>query len=203
MINKDDFSKCVLCTNGSYANKDGVCKSLPPFCALYDTANNQCQQCQDNGLMRNGNCVDKNCQIFDLEGGCLACIASYKFNSFGQCIFTPRDPNCNNFVFGICQSCKERYYFDFEFVCTPVSPLCRSYDANSGYCLTCYDGYELNLNGGCFLNIYNSIVGNDDLLSSSCKRYNKMGECIECYFGYEAIKMNSSAGGVDCIQNND
>ena len=53
------------------------------------------------------------------------------------------------------------------------------------------------------MNIYNSIVGNDDLLGSSCKKYNSKGECMECYFGYEAVKMNSSVSGVNCIQSND
>ena len=94
VINKDDYLKCTLCTNGSYADQNGVCRDLPAFCAVYYSLNNQCQQCQDNGMMKNGNCVDKNCQIFDLQGGCLACITSYQFNSFGQCIFTPKDPNC-------------------------------------------------------------------------------------------------------------
>lgn len=94
IISKDDFSKCVLCTNGSYADNSGICRSLPVFCAVYDTVNNQCQQCNDNGLMKIGTCVDKNCQIFDELGSCLACIPSYQFNSFGQCVFTARDANC-------------------------------------------------------------------------------------------------------------
>jgi hypothetical protein len=169
---------------------------------MYDSINNQCQQCRDNGLMRNQSCVDKNCQIFDTEGGCLACITSYQFNSFGQCIFTPKDPNCKEFLYGICKSCVERYYFDFSFVCTPVSPLCKSYDANSGVCLSCYDGYQLNLNGGCYLNIYDSIVGNNDILSTSCRNYNSIGQCIECYFGYQAIPItaNQTNSPVNCIQ---
>jgi hypothetical protein len=175
MISKDNYTKCVLCNNGSYANANGVCQSLPVFCAVYDSNSNQCQQCNDNGLMKNGACVDKNCQIFDLDGGCLACITSYQFNSFGLCNFAAKDPNCKNFVYGICQSCMERYYFNFQFVCTAVSPLCKTYDSNSGFCLSCYDGYQLNINGGCFLDLLNSIVGNNDFLSTSCKNYNNQG----------------------------
>lgn len=174
IVSKDNFTRCVLCNSGSYS-ANGVCRPLPVFCALYDSVNNQCQQCNDNGLLRNGVCVDKSCQIFDLEGGCLACIPSYQFNSFGQCIFTAKDPNCKNFAFGICQSCIERFYFNFQFVCTAVSPLCKTYDSNSGFCLSCYDGYELNVNGGCFINTYYSIVGNSDILSSSCRSYNNQG----------------------------
>jgi hypothetical protein len=175
MISKDNYTKCILCNNGSYANANGVCQSLPVFCAVYDSNSNQCQQCNDNGLMKNGACVDKNCQIFDLDGGCLACITSYQFNSFGLCNFAAKDPNCKNFVYGICQSCMERYYFNFQFVCTAVSPLCKTYDSNSGFCLSCYDGYQLNINGGCFLDLLNSIVGNNDFLSTSCKNYNNQG----------------------------
>ena len=66
IINKDNYTKCFLCNNGTYADSDGACRPLPAFCGVYDNVNNQCQQCSDNGLMRNGNCVDKNCQIFDL-----------------------------------------------------------------------------------------------------------------------------------------
>lgn len=85
-------------------------------------------------------------------------------------------------------------------MCTAVSPLCKTYDSNSGYCLSCYDGYQLNVNGGCYLDIYNSVVGNNDILSTSCKTYNRDGECIECYFGYQGIAVSNGSKVVNCVQ---
>lgn len=199
MISKDDFARCVLCTNGSYADPNGACRALPVFCAAYDSASSQCLQCRDNGLMRSGSCVDKNCQIFDEAGGCLACIASYQFSSFGQCVFSPRDPNCKEFLFGICKSCVERFYFDSSFLCAAVSPLCKSYDSNSGGCLSCYEGYQLSASGGCFINIFESVVGNNDILSSSCKRHNSNGQCLQCYFGYQAVAAGNQSEVVECV----
>jgi hypothetical protein len=63
----------------------GVCELLPLFCSQYDASNKICTQCNSNGIMREGGCVDKNCQIFDLKGACLGCIQNYKFGDFGQC----------------------------------------------------------------------------------------------------------------------
>lgn len=80
-----------------------------------------------------------------------------------------------------------------------VSPLCKTYDSNSGSCLSCYDGYQLSLNGGCFINIFESIVGNNDILSSSCKRYNSNGQCVQCYFGYQAIAAANQTEVVECV----
>lgn len=49
------------------------------------------------------------------------------------------------------------------------------------------------------MNIYSSIVGNNDILSSSCQRYNTNGMCVQCYFGYQPISIGNQTDVVDCV----
>ena len=144
IVNKSNFSKCSYCIDGFFADNNGVCQILPFFCTQFDPNTNTCVQCNPNGVMKSGVCVDKNCQIFDAEGSCLACLQSYVFGNFGQCILQIKDLNCKIYQYNICKMCSQRYYFNFQFNCVPVSPFCNTYDSNSGVCTSCYSGYQLS-----------------------------------------------------------
>jgi len=138
LVNQGDFSKCGTCNDGFFTDKNGVCQVLPFFCNQFDPITNTCTLCKENGVMRNGVCVDKNCQFFDTEGSCLACLQSYVFGNFGQCILQAKDPYCKVYQYNICKMCTERYYFNFQFNCIPVSAFCNTFDSNSGICTSCY-----------------------------------------------------------------
>ncbi len=94
MVNQNNYNICSLCVDGYFADIQGICQKLPAFCLLYDTSSNSCVQCNANGLMKEGICVDKNCLIFDTMGYCLGCFQSYIFGNMGQCIPQVKDPNC-------------------------------------------------------------------------------------------------------------
>lgn len=105
MVNQADYTKCSMCIDGFFADNGGVCQTLPLFCLQFDANTNTCVQCNSNGVMKNGICVDKNCLIFDTEGSCLACLPNYVFGNFGQCYLELKDPNCKQYQFNICKLC--------------------------------------------------------------------------------------------------
>ena len=74
---------CTTCIEGYYADTKGVCQKLPPFCNQIDPQGKRCTQCTPNGLLQGDNCVDKNCQIFDSSGSCLACLSNFQFGQLG------------------------------------------------------------------------------------------------------------------------
>lgn len=83
IVSSSNFTYCTLCVDGFFSDIKGRCQKLPPFCNQIDPNTFACTQCNNNGVMKNGNCVDKNCQIFDNEGSCLACLHAYQFGKFG------------------------------------------------------------------------------------------------------------------------
>lgn len=94
IINNSNFSLCTTCVDGFFADINGACLQLPPFCMQIDPASYTCTLCSSNGVMKGRTCVDKNCQIFDVDGNCLACLSSFQFGRLGECIPEVRDPNC-------------------------------------------------------------------------------------------------------------
>ena len=72
-----------MCISGFFADLQGKCKKLPQFCSQVDSQTQRCTQCNANGQLKGDTCVDKNCQIFDSEGSCLACLKSFQFGQFG------------------------------------------------------------------------------------------------------------------------
>lgn len=46
--------------------------------------------------------------------------------------------------------CSFRFYFDADKKCMQVNDLCRTWNDESGECLSCYGGYTLDA-GNCFV----------------------------------------------------
>jgi hypothetical protein len=46
--------------------------------------------------------------------------------------------------------CADRFILNGNGICSPVDPLCNSYDSISGACTTCYLGYAIQ-SGVCLL----------------------------------------------------
>ena len=53
-----------------------------------------------------------------------------------------RDPNCREYINGVCNACSTRHFVGQDGKCIPVNPLCRTHN-NQGQCVTCYEGYSL------------------------------------------------------------
>lgn len=149
---------CVLCAKRAYL-KDSICVEVNPLCSTFDNAG-KCESCYIGYILQNGQC---NLNAID-------------FN---------RDSLCAEFNGSTCVRCATRAYFN-NGICSEVNVNCNTFDASTGVCLTCYNGYQLN-NGQCIVsqvvlptppssvNLYANIY---------CKRVDSVGRCTQCFFGF-------------------
>lgn len=184
------------------------------LCAQW--SGNLCQKCSQGSYFRNGVCVqaDPQCKTFDnVYGSCLSCYAGY-FNFQGQCLVVPSAPNstapsdplCSRWQGSVCLQCSNSAYFR-NGACVQSDPLCRTFDSNSGACLSCYYGYALQggkcsvadtagpvdalcakwANGVCSQCSQGAYFSNGVCTQSNtlCKTYDSSnGACTSCYNGY-------------------
>ena len=139
---------CEECYKGFYLNSyEKICKRINPLCKTSNLAN----------------------------GACTSCYAGYSLNpSNGACEIFFKDPNCKVFkADNLCEKCSSRYYVNDANKCSPVSPLCKTYDDLNGHCTSCYPGYVAD-DGKC-------VLGNAK--DSNCKNFID-GTCDECYNGF-------------------
>jgi hypothetical protein len=64
----------------------------------------------------------------------------------------PVDPNCVMYKGTKCLHCSYQYYFGKNGICTPINPLCLSFDSRARVCRACYPGYAL-VHGQCIAEI--------------------------------------------------
>lgn len=93
------------------------------------------------------------CLNFSIEKRrCERCYNGYELNSALECIKSElgvSDPNCNEFIDGVCQKCSFGYYFDEERVCQKIPDDCLDFRIDEKRCYQCYSGYKLNENFEC------------------------------------------------------
>lgn len=171
---------CTDCYLG-YVVSSGMCipqaSQNDPNCK--NRTNNKCQSCyQGYYLNATLSCVATSplCKSSNsTSGSCLSCFQGYTLIR-GTCIVTSNDPNCIKFdLSGICLTCSSRFYMKNK-LCTPISPLCKTYNITTGICLSCYPGYYLS-SGSCF-------TGNDPNLDVNCKLRGGNNVCVQCYPNY-------------------
>ena len=79
---------------------------------------------------------------------CLSCYNGFTLVN-NTCIKSAEEETANRFcaewLEGFCVLCSKGSVMDGFGHCKLVSPLCRTYDEHNGYCLSCYDGFELKL----------------------------------------------------------
>ena len=156
------------------------------------------------------------CQTWDPKSGfCLSCYGGYNLSN-GFCnaspVQTPSDAGCSlwDTGFKVCLQCSQRYYFN-DKKCVPVNDQCKTWESSTGRCTTCYNGYDLQLDGACQLStknispsdngcanwdwinqkclqcsnnwVFNS-VGVCMPVSDQCKTFDLSGSCLSCYNGY-------------------
>ena len=63
------------------------------------------------------------------------------------------DPNCNEFVDGVCQKCSFGFYFNDEGVCTIIPNDCLNFSIEKRRCEKCYAGYELDSDLKCIKSV--------------------------------------------------
>jgi hypothetical protein len=89
---------------------------------------------------------------------------------------TLSDPNCAEFLQGICARCSTGYVFQNNGQCGLVSSDCKTFDQSTGYCLSCYLGFALN-QGQCTRSNDTSPI---DL---NCASF-VSGACVKCSKGF-------------------
>lgn len=154
----------------------GKCIRFNPLCATINTQNGRCTGCYPGYILNNGNC------------------------SVGTSVTVA---NCRTVQNGICQSCSTGYYRAANNTCQQISPLCATADQNSGMCLSCYNGYQLQ-NGVCSLsatiancrqivnNVCQACSSGYYIQSGGCVQISPLcatadlnsGACTSCYPGY-------------------
>jgi hypothetical protein len=185
---------CLSCYPGYalYGANCIVSKQQDPFCKSFNQGG-VCIQCytgyffnQVQSLCQQLNSLCKTSNLTD--GTCLSCFPGYNLNA-GICAVSFQDPNCQKFdsTRNICTACSTKFYIDTTGKCRQISPLCKTADSNTGYCLSCYPGYIL-VGATC------SVGGNSNS-DVNCQTFTN-NICQKCYSGYFL-----SSKGI-CAQNN-
>jgi len=218
---------CLSCYNG-YVLNNGVCSVNPnpatgakdPLCATWLAGS--CSACASRAYFNDfGVCtaVSDQCQTWDPKYGvCLSCYGGYTLTN-GVCsqspIQTPSDLGCAlwNTNSNVCLQCSQRYYFNGN-KCAPVNDQCNTFDSSTGRCTTCYNGYDLQLDGTCQLSTKNTAPSDAGCgtwdwknqkclecsnnwvfngsgvcvpVSDQCNTFDRLGNCFSCYLGYNLV----------------
>lgn len=138
----------------------GNIRQLEAYNCLQFDANGACTQCIPRTYLKDGDCVKVNdlCRDWNESGACTSCYGGYNLQE-GQCIAdqsggsssgtwqASSDYNCLAWTNGACSQCVYRTVLK-NGVCTAVSDHCKTWDATTGDCASCYDGHDL-ANGQC------------------------------------------------------
>ena len=178
---------CSQCASRAYFNVFGVCTLVSDQCQTWDPKSGVCISCYGGYVLSNGACNQAAVQALSD----LACALW----------------NANN---NICLQCSNRYYYNGK-QCVPVNDQCNTWDSSSGRCTTCYNGYDLQLDGTCQLSTKNSapsdlgcgtwdwknlkclqcsnnwVFNSNGVcvpVSDQCNTFDSRGNCVSCYVGY-------------------
>ena len=224
----DESGACLTCFKG-YDLKEGKClfsdfNNAHPAdsgCGKWDWDNQVCLACSDKWVFNDNKVcvpVSDQCASHDAAGACLTCFKGYDLKD-GKCIFSesnnakPADSGCGLWDWSnqICLKCSNKWVFNANKVCVPVSDQCATHD-ESGACLTCYLGYDVK-NGACIFSESNNAKPADSgcgtwdwanqvclkcsngwvfnakkvcvAVSDLCKTNDEAGNCLTCYEGYD------------------
>ena len=177
---------CLTCYQG-YDLVNGNCEFSPantaapsdPGCKTWN--NGVCEACSQNWVFDANNvCVPVSdaCRTHDASGACTGCWKGYDLSN-NECVFSPTNTQgptmfgCKvwNWDAQTCSECSAFWFFNADGVCTEVSALCASSDAN-GACTGCYSGFALN-NGVC------EVTPPQPVSDAGCKTWNN-GVCEAC-----------------------
>jgi len=105
---------CTNCHAGYYIGSSGQCVPANPLCLTYNMT----------------------------TGACLSCNAGYGLSSGSCVLYSTLNPECYYEVNAVCIECYQGFYINANNngICTAVSPLCKSYNMNTGVCTSCYSG---------------------------------------------------------------
>lgn len=130
---------CNLCQAGClYDSLGAYC--IPPGCSTYILSNGTCLACSTGyQLTPNNTCTVTNCQTFNADRSCAACISGYTLVNL-ICKQFPYQCNQTDSQ-GNCVQCNTNFQLT-QGQCIAVG--CSSYSLSTFVCLACFPGYVLN-----------------------------------------------------------
>ena len=169
---------CITCVQG-YAIQNNTCLSftdINPQCLQFDS-NGVCLNCSSGYYIgTNSICtlVSLLCNGYDMSNGlCITCVQGYAIQNDTCLSFTDINPQCLSFDnSGVCLNCSSGYYIGT--ICSPVNPLCNTYDMSNGQCITCVQGYAIQ---------NNTCLSFTDI-NPQCLSFDNSGVCLNCSSGY-------------------
>jgi hypothetical protein len=191
----DSNGNCLKCSFGYYFNQNKQCIQIDPNCKDYNQTSYKCVGCYPGfALDISGSCVKGEAPIGDQNCA--------KYNS-------------NN----VCTQCSKGSIFNKNNVCITIDPSCLTYDQNTGACLTCYPGYEINgltcvvsaianntnpycskwQGNKCQTCAFGSFFDNNGICvvtDPNCKTTNN-NICTSCYPGYDLTNSNTCTKSVN------
>ena len=138
---------CVTCSKNFYFNSNGACVAVDPLCKGFNPANGACTACYESFVLQGSICVE-------------------------DTNFQSTDPNCAEWLQGVCLRCATRTFVNSQGLCQTVNINCNTYSSINGVCTSCYPGFE-NQNGQCI----------EAVSPSSCRTFNSDGTCAVCATG--------------------
>lgn len=106
---------CVQCSGGFFL-KDNVCRQVSPQCRTFNAQSGACTTCYAGYSLKGPDCVPATAETIET--------------------------NCKSYVNNECTECSKGYVLRGSN-CIQVSPLCRTFNENTGFCTSCYAGYAL------------------------------------------------------------
>jgi hypothetical protein len=136
--------------------------------------------CPLGTIYQNGKCssIDINCIFFDENNKCFKCAPGYILSS----------TTCTKV------NCQPNQFSQYGY-CVDASPLCATFDAIMGNCLTCILGYYLQNDGSCLQGLAGSVISSTNPCPNGyyytnftcfqanplCRTFNQLtGACTSC-----------------------
>jgi len=145
-----DGDICTKCSIGSFFNSNGVCSQVEPSCRSFN----------------------------QLTGDCISCYPGYQLTITKTCVKivegSNRNPLCSEFTNGVCLKCSSGSFFNGMGICESIDPLCKTSNALSGACTSCFSGYTV---GGS-----KCVVSIESVRDPLCQEFNEL-ICFKCSFG--------------------
>lgn len=175
---------CLTCYDG-YTLASPTCKPASSetadiYCKKFDEKNKRlCVECYGGYFIATGTglctLLDSTCKETDkATGACTSCYGGYNLIS-GKCVYdTPAtavntDQFCIKLDGAKCLECNKGYFVAANNVCTKVDDSCKTYNMQTGDCLTCLS--TLILSGG-------RCISPQQVYIPFCLQVNAQGKCV-------------------------
>jgi hypothetical protein len=176
---------CTKCQSGFSLTSTNTCILVPRVSNCFIQAGSICTQCNAGFTLARNTCTFRISNCLKVTGTvCEQCREGFVVGSNGQCVADPfagLDLNCRLYdqaTFNKCLVCSGGFFLNTLGKCEQIDPLCRSFNGNNGFCLSCYVGFSLETTRGkCFKT--SSLTSEAAL--DYCNQYDYVNNvCVKC-----------------------